>query len=349
VNTRLRVVQVVCSAEFAGVERYVTNLSNDLAEAGCDVTVLGGDPLRMAQELSGKQNGWRPSRSVREAAVRLARLGHVDIVHTHMTEAEVAAAAVRIFTTGRFVSTRHFAARRGSGWAGRLAGVPLRRLVDVQLAVSHYVAAHIDGPSVVLHPGVPRDDSGHRRERTPVVLMAQRLAAEKHIDVALRAWERSELAHAGWELHLAGGGAEEGPLRSLAKDLGVADSCHFLGPRDDLAERYRRASLFFAPRPDEAFGLAVLEAMAAGLPVVAAAGGGHLETVGVCPDAALFEPGDVDGAAFQLRSLGAHEGRRQIYGQKLQAIQREHFDSSAQAEQMVAIYRALVDPHPTKR
>jgi glycosyltransferase involved in cell wall biosynthesis len=89
--------------------------------------------------------------------------------------------------------------------------------------------------------------------------------------------------------------------------------------------------------------------MAAGLPVVAAAGGGHLETVGVCPDAALFEPGDVDGAAFQLRSLGAHEGRRQIYGQKLQAIQREHFDSSAQAEQMVAIYRALVDPHPTKR
>lgn len=58
----------------------------------------------------------------------------------------------------------------------------------------------------------------------PVVLVAQRLETEKHTDIALRAWQRSELAQSGWEIHLAGGGAQEGVLRSLAQDLAVTDS-----------------------------------------------------------------------------------------------------------------------------
>jgi glycosyltransferase involved in cell wall biosynthesis len=263
-----------------------------------------------------------------------------------MTAAETAATALRMVSKGRFVTTRHFAARRGANRPGKLAGVAIRRLVDLQLAVSHYVAAGVDGPSVVVNPGVPVDTTGEAsgpgRQRDPVVLVAQRLEAEKHTDIALRAWQRSELARSGWEMHLAGGGEKEESLRALSRELGVADSCRFLGPRDDLAERYHSASLFFASRPDEALGLAVMEAMAAGLPVVAAAGGGHLETVGSCPDAALFPPDDVDNAALQLRLLGADEERRRTYGRSLQALQREHFDASAQALAVLALYNAPV-------
>lgn len=338
---RLRVVQVVCSSAFAGVERYVTNLSNGLAEAGCDVTVLGGERRRMACELSGIGDAWWSAQNVHEAAGRLARLGRFDIVHTHMTAAEVAACSVRPLSRGRFVTTRHFAARRGTRLSAQLAGVAIRRLVDQQLAVSDYVAAHVDGPSFVLRPGVPNEPAGPAHERAPIVLMAQRLEIEKHTDFALHAWQRSELAHAGWELHLAGGGSQEKLLRALAEELGVAQSCRFLGPCDDLSERYRHASLFFASRPDEALGLAVVEAMAAGLPVVAAAGGGHLETVGRCPEAALFTPGDVDEAGGLLRLFGADDARRREYGQKLQALQREHFDAKVQTERVLAIYESL--------
>ena len=110
-----------------------------------------------------------------------------------------------------------------------------------------------------------------------------------------------------------------------------------------MAERYQTASLFLALQPDEALGLSVLEAMAAGLPVVAAAGGGHLETVGAAPDAALFAPGDVEEAAQLLRSLGADQERRQAYGQQLQALQRQRFDSSVQAKKMVVLYERLIN------
>ncbi|HEY5252064.1 MAG TPA: glycosyltransferase family 4 protein [Acidimicrobiales bacterium] len=339
----LRVVQVVCSDAFAGVERYVANVSNSLAEVGCEVSVLGGDRQRMTKELSGDQKGWWPAATVPEAIRGLIRVGHVDIVHTHMTAAEMAAATVRIASSGRFVTTRHFAARRGSGLPGRLASVAIRRLVHSQLAVSDYVAARVDGPSVVLPSGVPNQASVPPEKRTPVVLVAQRLEAEKQTDLALRAWQRSELALSGWELHLAGDGAQVGHLRRLAEELGVTDSCRFLGRRDDMAERYQTASLFLALQPDEALGLSVLEAMAAGLPVVAAAGGGHLETVGAAPDAALFAPGDVEEAAQLLRSLGADQERRQAYGQQLQALQRQRFDSSVQAKKMVVLYERLIN------
>jgi glycosyltransferase involved in cell wall biosynthesis len=352
VNRRLRVAQIVCSTDFAGVERYVANLSTGLGAAGCDVIVLGGEAGRMSRELSGAETQWWPARTMGEAAVRLARLGRLDIVHTHMTEAETAAASVRVMTRGRFVTTRHFAARRGAHLSGRLAGVGIRRLVDVQLAISDYVAARVDGPSVVLHPGVPSEASASSInpsiDRAPVVLVAQRLEAEKKTDVALYAWRRSGLARQGWELHLAGGGAQEQSLRSLAKELEIDDSCRFLGPRDDLSERYHRASLFFAPTPDEGLGLAVVEAMAAGLPVVASGAGGHLETVGACPEAALFAPGDIDGAALLLRSLGADERRRLAYGEELQAIQREYFDASTQARRMASMYEALVGSQPRR-
>lgn len=340
----LRVAQLVCSDDFAGVERYVANLSNDLAEAGCDVVVLGGAPDRMRRELVGGQESWWPVATVGQAAFRLARLGHFDIVHTHMTAAEIAASALRAVSGGQFVTTRHFAANRGTTLLGRWASMAIRRLGPTQLAVSDYVATHIDGPSLVLRPGVPSQVSPPHMTRRPVVLVAQRLETEKHTDIALRAWQRSGLAQLGWEIHLAGGGAQEGALRSLAQDLAVTDSVRFLGPRHEMAAMYQTASLFLASRPDEALGLAVLEAMAAGLPVVAAAGGGHLETVGACPDAALFPPDDVDEAAALLRSLGSDEERRRAYGQQLQILQRERFDASTQAKQMVAMYESLVHP-----
>ncbi len=341
VKDRLWVAQVVCGEGFAGVERYVVNLSNNLAELGCDVFVLGGEPDRMTHELSDRQQAWWPAPGVQSAMIRLGRLGRLDIVHAHMTAAEIAVTALRAITRGRFVTTRHFAARRGTRLSGRLAAPPIRRTVDRQLAVSDYVASRIDGSSVVLRPGVPTTEPGAPASRHPVVLVAQRLETEKHTDLALRAWKRSDLGRSGWELHIVGRGSQEGPLRRLAAELGISQTCRFLGARTDIEGHYQTASLFFAPRPDEAFGLSVVEAMAAGLPVIAAAGGGHLETVGTCPEAAMFAPGDVDAAALLLRTLGADQQRRQGYGRELEALQRKSFDARNHSEAVLATYNAV--------
>ena len=115
----------------------------------------------------------------------------------------------------------------------------------------------------------------------------------------------------------------------------------FLGHRRDVWELMRAAGVLLAPRTDEAFGLSVVEAMARGLPVVAAGSGAHLETVGSVPGAALFEPGDADDAARLLRELADSREERESYGARLQVVQRERFTVEQQALRTDAVYRGL--------
>jgi glycosyltransferase involved in cell wall biosynthesis len=116
----------------------------------------------------------------------------------------------------------------------------------------------------------------------------------------------------------------------------------FLGHRRDVHELMRSAAIFVASRPDEAFGLSVVEAMARGLPVVAAGSGAHLETVGSVPGAALFAPGDPDEAARLLEDLAADVVGRDDYGRRLQDMQREHFTVDIQARNTDAAYRSFL-------
>ena len=217
------------------------------------------------------------------------------------------------------------------------------RRVDGQLAVSRYVAEHVDGPSTVVLSGV-RSEPGRvtAAERSPTVLVAQRLSPEKNNDVAVRAFAESGLAGQGWRLSVAGRGALLGDLERLADELGIRGAVDFLGYRPDVLDLMSQASMLLAPRVDEAFGLSVVEAMARGLPVVASGSGAHLETVGATDGAALFRPGDATDAGRLLRELADAEDRRDSYGARLQQVQREHFTVDEQARRTDVFYRELM-------
>lgn len=337
----LRVTQVVCSERFYGVERYVTTLANGLAERGCRVRVIGGPAARMSSELHTPVDAWHPAGGTLQAFTQLLRGGQVDVIHAHMTHAELAATLARRITNGRVVVTRHFAERRGSTAPGRLASQVIRRGIDLQLACSNNIAARIDGPSRVVFPGVPKANFIPPAERTPIVLVLQRLEPAKDTETALRAWASSGLHRGSWRLHIAGDGAERKQLEWLASRLGISESCRFLGDRDDVSEHLRRASILLAPAPDEPFGLSVVEAMAVGLPVVATASAGHLESVGLCRDPVLFRPGDAHGAGRLLGDLAGDPERRAAYGKRLQELQRERFSTSRQVEETLGHYRRL--------
>jgi glycosyltransferase involved in cell wall biosynthesis len=141
---------------------------------------------------------------------------------------------------------------------------------------------------------------------------------------------------------VAGDGSEREGLEALAAGLGVSDSCEFLGARADVEGFQRRAAILLAPRPDEPFGLSVVEAMAAGTPVVAAAGGGHLETVGQCPGAVLYPPRDTAGAGRLLAELAADPARRACYGEALRATHRRAFLVEPQVRATLDLYRAVL-------
>ena len=132
------------------------------AQAGHAVHVIGGDPDRMRAPLADAGVGHTAAARTLEVVGALRGLrGHVDVVNTHMTAADVAAVVALRWRRGRpaVVSTRHFASPRG-----RIGPLPLDRLVagtiDAEIAISRAVAAAIGSPSTVVHSGLdPRDPS----------------------------------------------------------------------------------------------------------------------------------------------------------------------------------------------
>lgn len=337
--TALRVVHAIRTEAFAGVERHVCVLARAQAAAGHRVVVIGGDPQVMPREL-GPEVTFVRARTTLDVVRGLRRWRGADVVHAHMTAAE-AAAALTVSRGSALVVTRHFAARRGKSALGRAVSPVIRRRVREQIAISRYVAEHIDGTSTVVYPGVePAEGGPGAREQT--ILAAQRLEAEKGVDVVLRAFAASGLGARGWRLLVVGEGSCQQELESLARAEGVASSVDFLGHREDVPAIMGRCSIFVSACPVEGLGLAVIEAMAAGLPVVTTAAGGHLETVGLTGGRFLFTPGDHAGAAELLRQLAGDPILRSELGDQLRALQRERFTPQRQERDTTAVYeRAL--------
>lgn len=333
----------MCTDAFAGVERLVARLAVTQRAAGHQVVVVGGDPQSMCEEFGESAVRHVAALTVPQVTRALNALEGADVINVHMTAAEVAAAAAHRLRHVPIVSTRHFAGPRGSSsLAARLVARSTARRIRAQIAVSAFVAAHVEGTSTVVWTGVPEQAaSPSARARSRRLLVAQRLEAEKATDVALRAFGESGLAEEGWILDVAGEGALRVKLEGLARELGLDDSVRFLGHRRDVDRLMRDAAILVAPCDHEALGLTVVEAMAHGLPVVASAAGGHLETLGPVNCSAMFEPADVAGAARLMRTLAHDPDERDAYGRALQRRQREHFTLRTQAAATEAVYRRV--------
>jgi glycosyltransferase involved in cell wall biosynthesis len=276
--------------------------------------------------------------SVGQTWLALAAIGRVGLVHAHMTAAEVAAVCCRVPNRAPVVATRHFPHERGSSMLGRIARTVVYRSLAEQIANSRFVADRIEEPSVVIHNGVPsrpQAELGARR-----VLMMQRLEHEKAPEIGVVAWAKSGLAGHGWEFAIAGTGRLEPRIRRMSGELGVGGSVQFLGNVEDTDSVLAETSILLAPAPADSFGLAVVEAMAHGIPVVAAGGGGHRETIG--PDGCLFPPGDAQEAASCLARLGNDQSLRRLVGERLRARQRRLFAIDLHVERLQQVYASVL-------
>ena len=342
-NRPLRILHAIRSDGFAGVEQFVLRLAIAQAADGHDVAVIGGAPDRMRPGLKAAGVEHVPAaRTIEVVRAVRPRTGDVDVVNTHMTAADVGAV---IALTGRrrpaLVSTRHFAQPRG-----RLGPAPIdgfvRHRIDAEISISAAVAASVDRPSTVVHTGVDPRPLGDGRTRDRTVLIAQRLEPEKHTHVGIRAFEASGLAADGWTLDVAGQGSELGDLQALVDELALDGAVRFTGFRSDLPSVMDRAGILIAPCPVEGLGLTVLEAMAGGLPVVAAAAGGHVELLEGLDERLLFTPDDAEDAGRRLRALATDEPGRVDLGAAERVRQQQAFSIRAQADGTEAVYREVL-------
>jgi glycosyltransferase involved in cell wall biosynthesis len=342
----MRIIHVVVTDDYAGVESHVSRLARAQADAGHQVVVVGGNQARMAA-VTGPSVRVLPGATVRAARRAVAaNVRGTDVVHAHMTAAEVVCCSVPRVLLDRvpLVSTRHFGLRRGSRPLGRLTAPVVARVVDAQIAVARDTAQRVEGPSTVVYAGVETAPDRVPPDGTDgpgVVLMVQRLSVEKRGDLGMRAFAASGLADLGWRLQVAGDGYDREIVVGVVADLGLDEAVELLGHRQDVPRLMAAADLFLAPTPGETYGLSVLEAMASGLPVVADGSGGHLETLGADADG-LYTSQDPDAAGAVLRQLADDRAAAFRYGSALQARQRRTFSMDQQVTATDAVYRSVL-------
>lgn len=220
------------------------------------------------------------------------------------------------FETGTTRLTMSIQARREMLHVQRASKVLVTSHYSAERAVEYYQLArapHVVPELIDLAQwrkilGPLEEQSGHSRF---VVLFVGRFYLRKRIDVLLRA--ASILRHAvpQLEVRIVGNGPCGPGLHRLARDLNLGDVVHWLGDvsRAQLAHEYTHCDVFCLPSIQEGFGIVLLEAMAAGKPIVAARAAAIPE---VAPQGLLVDPGSAESLAAGLESVyrmsdrGAH-------------------------------------------
>lgn len=140
-------------------------------------------------------------------------------------------------------------------------------------------------------------------------------------------------------LLLVGDGPDRGAAAGLVRELGLAERVTFLGPQDRVESILPCADVFALPSMYESFGLAALEAMACGVPVVASNAGGIPEVVEHEVTGALAPVGDVDGLARALEYVLSDEDRRREMGR----ASRERAERLYSLDRILPLYEEFYD------
>lgn len=150
-------------------------------------------------------------------------------------------------------------------------------------------------------------------------------------------------------LLLVGGGREEAALRERTKDLALGDSVRFLGMRDDLGDLFRAMDLFAMPSLWEGLSLAMLSAMAAGLPVVATDVGGVADVLGNNERGYVLPPRDADQFAEQILLCCANRRETAEIASKGREFVRSNYSDTAMVQRLMTLYGRVLESSANRR
>jgi glycosyltransferase involved in cell wall biosynthesis len=320
-----RVVHVVTSDAFAGIEQHVVNLIREQRRAGWD-THLAASPmatrLRAEAAIAGAHvTAANHPRVWPAQMLRALVTDPPDVLHVHDGRgAALGAVAARATSTG-FVRTQHFvetASMRRTGLRHR-ASLAAHRLinqrVDGFVAVSGSVleAARRRGelgraeirvisPAVTLATDERAATARSRRQTRsdPCLAFTGRLEPERRLDTLLAAIPIVQQTLPACRFVVAGDGAAEASLRQQALALGIESALSWRGWVDDTLAVLDHADAYVNTWPDEAFGMAMAEAMGLELPVIAPDAGANPEMIERGVSGQLFAAGDPGSLAAAI-------------------------------------------------
>ncbi|HEX2218349.1 MAG TPA: glycosyltransferase family 4 protein [Gemmatimonadales bacterium] len=364
----MRIVYIITKASpIGGAQIHVRDLAAAVAAQGHSPTVITSGsgtfiddlrrlhiPVVLLDHLTAPIRPFRDLRALREVRSALATL-KPDLIAAHSSKAGFLARLAARSLGVPVVFTVH-------GWAFT-EGVPpfqagvyrqVERLVGPLasriITVSDYdrrlgLAARVARADrlVTVHNGMPDVPPELRADpaRTPVrLVMVARYGAQKDHPTLLRAL--AELRRHPWELDLIGDGPLMAETESLASELGLADRVHFLGQRSDVDRVLAGSQVSLLITNWEGFPLSILEAMRAGLPVVASAVGGVGESVRDGENGYLIPRGDVDRLRACIERLLTDPELRARLGANGRARFVRDFTLDVAVGRTLEVYRAAV-------
>ncbi len=155
------------------------------------------------------------------------------------------------------------------------------------------------------------------------VLCVARLEREKGVDLLLRAWEKVVTTRSEAKLRIVGDGSQRVALEKLVRELGIADSVEFIGKQADVVPFLEWSTVVVQPSRFEGWGLSVIEAAAAGRPIVMTDVGCAGEVIREGESGRVVPVGDVDAFAKAVLEVLADPHRASMYAwQASEAVRR---------------------------
>jgi glycosyltransferase involved in cell wall biosynthesis len=363
----MRILQVTSARAFGGGERHLADLTRGLVRGGHEVGVV----VRASSGIRARLAAIHPVQlfelELRGAldipnALKLARLARerqVDIIHAHVArDYTVAALAARLAPAARLVITRHVLFPMSRLHRPALSNVS--RVIAVSEAVGRALRAQrIFDPEKIrtvtngtdVHRFAAAGAGRPLRQGPGRVGIVGELSEVKDQETFVRAAALLVRDSAASPEFLIVG-ADNSPsgryharLRKLIAELGLSSSARMLGPLndDEMPGILSSFDLLVSASRSESFGIAMAEAMAAGVPVVATATEGALEIVEDGVTGLITPIGDPTALAAAIASLLRDEDRRLALGARAAARARERFSLERMVEETVRVYREALE------
>jgi len=374
----MKVLHIVGESKFGGGSIIILQLARHAKSMGWDVDVLTTDATFQAA-LREAGIGvvaldviWRSIRPVRDVVgllrlYRFLKTARYTIVHTHTSKggfvgrlaARLAGVPIIFHTAHGFAfherSSRLVIAacsvleRAASRWCRRIFTVSefhRRWGLRLRIAGGHQIRAIPNGiPQSRVEAAAGRDAVRASLEagaKEVVVLSTGRLAPLKGIEDLLRA--ASVLISRGLPLSvcLAGSGPIREGIAALAVELGIAPRVRFLGFRNDVGDLLAASDLVVLPSVREGLSIALLEAMAAGKPIVATAISSNCEATRNGSAALLVPPGDDGALAEAMQKLIADPSLAERLGRTARSVYLASYTEQTMLEKYADEYCAAI-------
>ena len=358
-SARMRILQISSARHFGGGERHFVDLTNGLTERGHDifVAVIPSSPILAELRPRARQSLFELSSSnplnftKAMALRRFVREHAIDIVHAHMARDYPLAALVVGWDGGPgLIITRHVLFPMS-----KLHRITRRRVARV-IAVSTAVA------SVIQSQGIFRDDQitvvpngvdlakfrprvKHAAGRLRVAILGELTPNKGQIEF-LRAAEIVAAKIDNVDFIIAGRDKRDGDygyqLKALIDGSKFRDRIQLIESRIDVADFLSGLDVVVSASRSEAFGLAIVEAMAAGVPVVATATAGACEIISDKETGHLVPIGDVNEMAAAISLLVKNPAARQQISESARRIVTQSFSLERMVSDTDAVYREVL-------